>query len=169
MPLIIIDVVCLQKLPVLILKRNGLMMFGLVLNIFHNGIGVFGAYAEPTVTGLPLKFTSGELLFVDPCGGPTFEVLHELCIRHILGGFDQQMYMVGHSVDGNGNGTLVLCNAKHVGVDSLSHVLWDKRFTILCREDDVSKVGVEGLRHGCGGVYPASLQDAIVCLVWSQD
>src|SRR5258708_7921640 len=94
------DLVTLQELPELLLKRDLPMVLFLVLDVTNRGIRLRFADGKCAVSRLPGE--AGHALGLHPFGGTLLHLLHEVCLGDGATQSVENVDMVGHTAGSEG-------------------------------------------------------------------
>ena len=72
-------------------------MLFLVVDIIPDYLAFGLPNGKRTIPSLPCEVVQRRISLLDPCRGSTFEVAYQICNRHCLRDYDEQMDMVGNA------------------------------------------------------------------------
>ena len=159
------------KVPILLAKppKLGLeillaMMVRLAANIRPHSLDVHWADTEFAITGLPREIRIPCVLFLDPTGGRTLNLLDDFGGGVILGLCEENVNVVGHRVDFDQGRIVVFENAGNIGVKVAALGVPKQLASDFCAEHEVNDYVGEGLRHGGDALTGLEIIVQTVCL-----
>jgi len=97
---IMFNIEFLQHLKIFLLERSLGMMFLLIADVVNDGCQLGMRVGEGTISFLPSKFAFHPFLLCDEAGRIRFNVPNQIRDRFVRSQANENMNMVGHSIDG---------------------------------------------------------------------
>src|SRR5271165_3159576 len=112
-------------------------MFLLIQNVLSNRIDARFAHAERAVAGLPREILELRPTLVNPPRGVGLYQAGYIRNGVLCGHSNEDVYVIGHSVDAECDSADFADDASDVGVEILVHFLMDQRISVTSAEDEM--------------------------------